>query len=275
MNEARKKLLEHVFITLPTMVGVAYFVLWACAPPAALPPPVPMTGTPTMNPQPAGLTQEKTPRTVTGEIGIGAMVGVDSLSPEGGGWSWLSAHIDGQSGSVDLGVVASAQFILEGGAAAGGGYLRVMKKRPSNTQFGVELSGGAFWGRIAFPYMTQRTKNSWLYLSPGATVSLASDVQLPVGIAIETGRLGVVRLEGGAALRISDGFFPAAYVAFSGSLRFGRAMRGQKQPNPYQDVLPLAPILPSTLPLCVPCTNVVVPNTQPASAPSSMPTSAP
>ena len=268
MTKSRQRLQEHVFITIPTMVGVAYFVLWACAPPAALPPPVPMTGSPYAPPPNNGLTQNPPPNTVTGELGVGIVGGAGSLDgfqqlePEAGAWVWLSAHIDKPRQSTDLGLVVSGHLLDGGGAGAGGGYLRIMKKRPAS-QLGVEFSGGFLWARVAMPYMKQTSENSWLYLSPGITGSFISDVRLPIGVAIKTGALGVIRLEGGAALRLVDSFSPAFYVGFSGSLRFGKALREQAETS-LEPALPNPLVSPTSAPLtappCLPCSPTSIPS---------------
>jgi hypothetical protein len=269
---SQKQLLEHLFITLPTMVGVAYFVLWACAPPATLPPPVAAMGGPSVPIiEETELTPTQAPRMVSGELGIGVMGGIDTENAEGGGWVWLSTRIEGPKKAVDLGLVASGAYMLDAGAFAGGGYLRIMKKRPeSHSQLGLELSTGVIWARVAVPYIKQVEENKWIYFSPAITASLVSDLQFPVGVAVRTGRLGVVRFEGGAAFRVADFFTPAIYVAFSGSLNWRQKSERNKTNDFYEPVPTTSqPASTPTLQPCVPCAINSPLSTQPSSSPAT------
>jgi hypothetical protein len=278
MKKLSPKLLEHLLITMPTMIGVAYFVLWACAPPAALPPSAPMASPQGMA-DPAAVANgipapTAAPAMVTGEIGMGlmggGMVAAPSAEPlpEAGVWTWLSAHMERPGRMTDLGLVASGALLAGEAGGSMGGYLRVMKKLPTSA-FGVEVSGGWLWARLAIPYMKKIDDRRWLYFSPALTGSLPSSVELPVGLMLQTGRFGILRVEGGFAFRGGDAVGPAAYAALSGSLRFGRHV--PRLPTPLnEDSLPVTFPTPGATPTPAP-TPTPTPTSGPKGPPSTIP----
>lgn len=274
------------FASRPSLRFVAALtasILCSCAPPAAIPLSIPMP--PKLNDSEQSGQNQKY-RATTRELGLGIMGGVDAVDagvPEVGAWGWVSAHLDTHNLSGDIGLIAAGVSMFGAPGGSLGTYLRVMKKLP-NSMLGVELSGGWTWGRLAIPYMKKINDNYWLYISPGFTASIFSDVQLPVGLAFQTGSLGVLRVELGGVLRTDTEDietlefepFPAFYLALSGSLRVEKKSTPPKE-EPRPASKPKKPksqpsTKPTSQPLPTPTSAPLIPaNPQPSSLPASEP----
>jgi hypothetical protein len=290
-HSIEKSLLEHLLITMPTMFGVAYFVLWACAPPSTFPPPVPPMASPTDNP--AG-------SKVSNEFGVGASVGggkftdVDFLTgqeitrrgTESGGQAWSNVRIDLEDVAVDLGAVFTLRSPLVPNSGRGsnegaalGGYARLMAKVP-RSQFGLELSGGILWARLAMPILFKVHPRLWVYTSPSLTASTFSEVQVPLGVAINLNQWSALYLEG---IYINEGVdsLPAQLITGAASLIVRPALFWRSKsppptrelprtkPAPLPDTAPSSTSAPASIPGFVPASVPTV--ITPASAPAIEP----
>ena len=169
------RILTRFFVAL----GIAWFVLWACAPMSSNPPPTPMA--------------EQHSR----EVGFGANAGTLITVYD---CDEIDENIDGEE-RVEVAPLANVQGWLrvavgpddqhEAGltgqmgmpsALSAGGYFRYTIR--NNNRFFVEsqFDIGGLWVGTSLPMAVRVSDSFWLTTMPGARLNMASNIELPVGI---------------------------------------------------------------------------------------------
>lgn len=142
----------------------AWFAFWACAPPVALPPPVPFAADQSF------------------EAGVAGMTGVALYRPDPqysprfyGGQGWLQFRL-GEPAEAGVVLAASTTRYF-----AGGGFVRVRPLRKEHFTMGFQVEGGWLWGAVGMPVAFSPTPKIWLYTEPEIGFNSLGLLTLPVG----------------------------------------------------------------------------------------------
>lgn len=192
-----------------TLGSVAYFVLFACAPPAAMRP-----GTPMLSHQ-------------RNEFGMsasgGARLDVDSSSSAGtgGGQIWYSSQ---QERMLDFGMVAYGGYTDRQYAGGGGlgATIRVRIFERDSFRLAFDMSGGWLWGELGFPVAVRLVNGVWLYSAPSFGAMAGFDdilfVRPPVGLSVALGRDWSLLAELSPQIALFDGNGDTGAIWLRGSL---------------------------------------------------------
>jgi hypothetical protein len=154
-------------------IAACYFVFWACAPTAVLPPPVPFA--------------EHQAGELSAEVGVGAAdgyFGTENLIPQ------VQLAIMGDRGKdFDIG---GHLFVGRGGddyipVNAGLGVVFRHLGRPSERfAWGIAIQMGWLYGTVGFPVSVKLGRHLWLWTQPGGGLDPWGVVHFPVGMSLET-----------------------------------------------------------------------------------------
>ncbi len=180
-----------------SVVCVAYFALWACAPASTLRPNTPMQAGKTVA---AGVSASAAlPIRRSSSFGRGNAVVLCNLG-EGDG----AACASGQAWSeVKLSERVTAGGTLFAGTTSmigAGGYLRYLLTSSATTRVSLGVSGGWLWTEVSLPVSWRLSDALWLYTNPSVGFRALNAVRLPVGLSVDLGgpRLNVEVGAGGA-----------------------------------------------------------------------------
>ncbi|MCB9761037.1 MAG: hypothetical protein H6739_14455 [Alphaproteobacteria bacterium] len=140
--------------------AIGYFVLWACAPPTAMPPPMPSA------------------EGHTWSGGVAAIGGVTGFQEPA-----LGAHLWGHrrlGERVDLGLTAFGGYPYMFG---GGAYTRVGFVMKPNLYVGGQVSAGYLYAYGSVPISYGITDRIWVYTNPAVGVSFIGLAHIPVGVS--------------------------------------------------------------------------------------------
>lgn len=186
-----------------TTLGVAYFVLWACAPPAMMPPPVPLAA-----PQ-------------RSDVGLAAS---PQMLVEPG---YVSGGLEGQvwyqrqMTNFDLGVVASGGYTGDVPNGSAGIFLRETYDGggSSPVHIGWYLGLGWLHARVGVPVTVPISADgrSWFYTQPTVGISYRGLVHVPAGITTQVRDNLRVHMETGVHLLGYVDPPTTTYVSFGAS----------------------------------------------------------
>lgn len=165
------------FAALPKLIGLsaaAWFAAWACAPPTALAPPVPMAA--------------DQHREVGGTASGSALMhyrwdhGQRSLMVDGGAGVNLWAMWNVKQ--FDLGGTLGAEFVSPDLVGHAGFFARYRAMERENLVIAPQLGFGWSYASLALPVAVQARDDLWLYTAPELGFRLAGPVQVPVGVSV-------------------------------------------------------------------------------------------
>ena len=161
----------------------AWFAFWACAPPASLPPPVPMAADQSFE---IGAAAE------TGELFKRSDPAFDEQTY--GAQAWLQFRT---GDPTEAGIVLA---LSKPGLYAGGGYFRYRPVHTEHFTLGAQVEGGFLWASLGMPVAVSPMDNLWFYTEPAVGFNQLGLVQIPVGVSYEFAGHGMVDLEFGSFL---------------------------------------------------------------------------
>ena len=159
------------------VLGLAYFIFWACAPTTAVGPMAPRNGAEVGG----GLTVLVNPPD-------GQLLGF--VSPE------LPVAIDGQGwfehreGIFSIGIIG---FFGQTSIIGVGFFTRLTFVDNDNISFGAELQAGGLWAALAFPTSFRLNDGARLTLNPSFGLRGIA-VQVPIGVALDAGDNNIISL---------------------------------------------------------------------------------
>lgn len=204
---------QSVIVGALWALGLGYFIFWACAPTTSMGPMAPRNGA---------------------EIGGGVSVttnkfdGMDVLSAfntdmpvsfDSQGW------FEHRENVFSIGVVG---FFGHTSLLGVGFFTRMTFVDNNNTSFGVELQAGGFWAALAFPTSFRLNDEARLTLNPSLGMRMVA-LQLPVGLALQTGDNTTLNLSAAAETRLPEAggdrdWYLEPPLALRFGLGFGRTL---------------------------------------------------
>ncbi len=171
----------------PTVISIAYFAFWACAPAAYLDPPLAASG----------------PR---GQIGGGAVYSTSlpkrqasGERPDGlDGQLWFQRRFDRLGFSVQLAAGQSALL-------SAGGSLRVYLLDRPRFRMATDVQAGLVYAGAALPMVALLTPDLEWYIAPWASLRAGKILRLPTGLRYRTPLGASFSLEAGAAALQDNG----------------------------------------------------------------------
>lgn len=167
----------------PTVLSIAYFAFWACAPAAYLDPPLAANG----------------PRAVIGAAGVysdRAVVGNSESaygrSNGGDGQMWFQRRFKSVGFSVQAAVGQTALL-------SGGGTFRIHVLDQPRFRMASELHAGGVYFGAALPMVANLTSDLEWYVAPMASMRSGNVLRLPMGLRYAFPDGPVLSLETGAA----------------------------------------------------------------------------
>lgn len=160
----------RALLMIPTSWAVAYFVFWACAPAAVMPPPLPnLTG---LNNE-AGLV-------VTG--GYPSFNGNTVVPIAPNAQLWYNREL---SHDLTFQVVGFGGYSSIVGAGIG---LRYMPVQSPRFRLGFEAQAGWLYGRLGMPVAISLSPGDklWFYTDPSVQLAATGVIRIPVGLAVRT-----------------------------------------------------------------------------------------
>ena len=193
----KHRILTRFFVAL----GIAWFVLWACAPMSSNPPPTPM------------------PEAAKGELGAGfnggATVIVDEwceayVFPLGNvqAWGRFKAGPDKQDEAGVIAQMGLPSFVSMGG------YYRKTLARTDKAYVGAQFDIGGFWLGTSLPTAYRLTDSLWLTTMPGLRASNASNIELPIGIGWQAKDTVRFDMEIGTHFLFADELYEYDYAGY-------------------------------------------------------------
>lgn len=182
----RNQLVRLLWLT-PTVLSVAYFALWACAPDAFLRPP---------------LSPQGPDRALGGAAVISHSQSISEAPAPGpesgmGGQFWYQRRWSHVGFGIDL------AWGSEGLAV--GSYFRVHLVETPRMSLALDLQGGFAYAGIALPVVLRFGRGVEAYTAPGYLLRRDGALRLPVGVLVEADDALTLIAEGGAGIGTIDG----------------------------------------------------------------------
>ena len=163
----------RALLLVPTSWAVAYFVFWACAPAAVMPPPVPnLSGK-------------------TNEWGVAVTAGYPSLNGNTVMPIAPNAQLWYNRALSDKLTLQTVGFLGYSSIAGAGIGLRYMTVQAPRFRLGFEAQAGWLYARLGMPVAVSISPGDklWLYTDPSLQFAATGVVRIPVGLAIRGKRL--------------------------------------------------------------------------------------
>jgi len=189
-----------------TLLGMAFFVFWACAPMMSAPPSPPMASA------------------EYGEINHGGNVGIldekgfdpnhpSPMQPMVNYQLAMRRPVGGQSGN-EFGTLIQLGWPS---IISGGGYYRMKFVGGEKTYIGGQASLGLFWAGVGLPMAFKVSDKVWLTTHPGIRGSLMHFVHMPLGLSWELGESNRLDTEiGGMLVGRKEGDPLSGYAGYIG-----------------------------------------------------------
>ncbi len=244
---------SQAFSRLLVLFGMAWFILWACAPMMSAPP------------------SPRIPSEYNKELGYGLNAGVgDTYFPDDPAWCVdMASDCSGTTfpsprwqpvGSVQLwqrfAVGARRHnetgLLLQAGyptLLSGGAYYRINTVNDWPVQVGHQFEAGGLWLGYSLPIAVPLSDKAWLTTQPSIRVSVFSIVQVPVGMSLQLGKRSRLDAEVGlhAGGQSDDyrlgGHWLMLYGGLALSHQFGRPTQPFRNATPARKKLNLVPSL--------------------------------
>jgi hypothetical protein len=210
MQRLTRSLAFRALVAVPSILAAAYFVLWACAPPASFPPPVPMA---------AGQRNE-----VGAAVSLGA--GTGTTLPIGeytavqspGVQLWYYHQF---ARRFDLGAVGFLDYSTLPGLGA---MLRYRFVNGQTFTMGGQASIGWMWADVGLPMAWKLNDRVSLYSSPSFGFRAFATARLPVGLSVQLSDRFVLSGEMAGGIGGNSGLLATQdrlfYGALAGAFRF-------------------------------------------------------
>lgn len=154
------------------VLGVAYFVLWACAPATRMPPPVPFD------------------RAGGHEVGLAGSAGITTgtAALTGDGLFWYHGRVHEL---ISVGAVAFGGGGSGAPRVGGGGFARFRFFQHPRVFFGLQVAGGFAWGSGGLPLAVRVGPSTWVYTHPSVGLRSYGLLAAPLGVSVAVGRMRV------------------------------------------------------------------------------------